>query len=182
MKISSEVQNNGFVQFIFDSADHNTRTVDGHGTFHMMEEVQCVTPASAVQTCSCIPPWNGARVCPTGGGDLPDKGVRCIPCTKIFRDGGSGPPLEPPLIPRPKTIPTANIVGKFGFNPIITHDCPNNHGLSRLVMEDVLSLKLRPMDAKIGTIYHWIWTAGPKSAEEPHMGWGGFMKIVAGEI
>ncbi|GBM24888.1 hypothetical protein AVEN_23427-1 [Araneus ventricosus] len=76
MKTSSEVQNNGFVQFIFDSADQNTRTVGGHGTFHMMEEVQCVTPASAVQTCSCIPPWNGARVCPTGGGDLPYKGTQ----------------------------------------------------------------------------------------------------------
>ncbi|GBN00071.1 hypothetical protein AVEN_69847-1 [Araneus ventricosus] len=102
--------------------------------------------------------------------------------TKIFRDGGTGPTLPPlatPLIPRPKTIPTANIVGKFGFVPIVTHDWPKNHGLNCLVMEDVLSLKLQPMDAKIGTIYHWIWTAGPKSAEEPHKGWSGFMKNVA---
>ncbi|GBL80795.1 hypothetical protein AVEN_26231-1 [Araneus ventricosus] len=35
------------------------------------------------------------------------------------------------------------------------------------------------MDAKIGTIYHWIWTAGPKPAEEPHTGWSGFTKNVA---
>ncbi|KAJ8897634.1 hypothetical protein PR048_002983 [Dryococelus australis] len=27
---------NGFVQFVFDNADHNIRTVDGHGTFHVM--------------------------------------------------------------------------------------------------------------------------------------------------
>ncbi|GBL90431.1 hypothetical protein AVEN_178858-1 [Araneus ventricosus] len=48
-------------------------------------------------------------------------------------------------------------------------------------MEGVLSLKFRPMDAKIGTIYHWIWTAGPKSAEEPHTGWSGFIKNAAGK-
>ncbi|GBN56283.1 hypothetical protein AVEN_87657-1 [Araneus ventricosus] len=72
MNTLSEVQDNGFIQFVFDNADHNTRTVDG--PFHVMGEVQCITPASAVQTCSCIPPWNGARVCQTGGGDLPDKG------------------------------------------------------------------------------------------------------------
>ncbi|GBM91898.1 hypothetical protein AVEN_112925-1 [Araneus ventricosus] len=116
---------------------HNTRTVDGHGTFHVMGGVQCVTPASAVQTSSCIQ--------------------------------------------RPKIIPTANIVGKFRFIPIVTHDWLKNHGLNRLVMENVLSLKLRPMDVKIGTIYHWIWMAGPTSAEEPHTGWSGFMEIAAGK-
>ncbi|KAJ8879540.1 hypothetical protein PR048_020148 [Dryococelus australis] len=53
--------------------------------------------------------------------------------------------------------------------------------VNRLVMEDVLSLKLRPMDAEIGTTYHWIWMAGPKPAEEPHTGWSGFMEIAAGK-
>ncbi|GBM87391.1 hypothetical protein AVEN_168639-1 [Araneus ventricosus] len=48
MNTLSEVQDNGFVQFAFDNADHNTRTVDGHGTFHVMGGVQCVTPVSAV--------------------------------------------------------------------------------------------------------------------------------------
>ncbi|GBM42127.1 hypothetical protein AVEN_99051-1 [Araneus ventricosus] len=105
---SSEVQNNGFAQFVFDNADYNTRTVDGYGTFHVMGVVQCVTPASSVQTSSCIP--------------------------------------------RQKIIPTANIGGKFGFIPIVIHDWLKNHGLNLLVMEDVLSLKLRPMDVKIGTI------------------------------
>ncbi|GBM66768.1 hypothetical protein AVEN_74314-1 [Araneus ventricosus] len=36
MNTLSEVQDNGFVQFVFDNADHNTRTVDGDGTFHVM--------------------------------------------------------------------------------------------------------------------------------------------------
>ncbi|GBO16498.1 hypothetical protein AVEN_173854-1 [Araneus ventricosus] len=110
MNASSEVQDNGFVQFVLDSADHNnhnTRTVDEYGTFDVMEGVQCVMPASTVQT-------------------------------SFF-------------IPRPKIIPLAYIVGKFGFIPIVTHDLPKNHGLNSLVIKDVLSLKLQPMDVETGT-------------------------------
>ncbi|KAJ8888474.1 hypothetical protein PR048_007964 [Dryococelus australis] len=135
---SSEVQDNGFVQFVFDNAYHNTRTVDGHGTFHVMGGVQCVTPSSVVQTSSPVP--------------------------------------------RPMILPTANVVGRFSFIPIVTYDRSKNHGLNPMVMEDVLSLKLRPMDAEIGTMYHWIWMAGTKSYEEHYMGWSGFMEIAAGKI
>ncbi|GBM56393.1 hypothetical protein AVEN_132865-1 [Araneus ventricosus] len=106
------------------------------------------------------------------------------PVQKFSPTWGAGPPfstLTPPLIPRQNIILTANIVGKFGFIPIVTHDWLKNHGLNRLIMESVLSLKFRPMGIKIGTIYHWILTAGPKSAEEPHTGWSGFMKNVAGK-
>ncbi|GBN22510.1 hypothetical protein AVEN_239308-1 [Araneus ventricosus] len=162
----------------------------GHGTFHVMGGVQCVTPVSSVQTYSCIPPWIGARFCPKGS-DLPYNGARpavrddeCneiglklsldyylsttfdYPVQKISPTWGLPPPFHtvtPPLIPRQKIILTANIVGKFGFILIVTHDWPKNHGLNRLVMEGILSLKFRPMDAKIGTIYHWIWTAGPNN-------------------
>ncbi|KAJ8887626.1 hypothetical protein PR048_013843 [Dryococelus australis] len=59
---SSEVQDNGFVQFVFDNADHNTRTVDGRGTFHMMGGVQCVTPSSTVKTSS---PVTRPKILPT---------------------------------------------------------------------------------------------------------------------
>ncbi|GBO40951.1 hypothetical protein AVEN_42593-1, partial [Araneus ventricosus] len=100
------------------------------------------------------------------------------------RRGGPGlqfPTLAPPLIPRQNLILTANIVRKFGFIPLVTHDWPKNHGLNRLVMEGVLSLKFRSMDAKIGTIYHWIWTVGPNSSAEPHTGCSDFMKNVAGK-
>ncbi|GBN00097.1 hypothetical protein AVEN_170234-1 [Araneus ventricosus] len=40
-----------------------------------------------------------------------------------------------------------------------------------------LLLKLRLMDAEIGTTYHRIWMAGPISAEEPHIVWSVFMEI-----
>lgn len=33
-----------FVQFIFDNADHNIKSLDGHGTFHSMGGIKCVTP------------------------------------------------------------------------------------------------------------------------------------------
>ncbi|GBN36355.1 hypothetical protein AVEN_191373-1 [Araneus ventricosus] len=83
MNTLSEVQDSGFVLFVFYNADPNTRNEDRHGIFHVMGEVQCVTPSSAVQTSSCIP--------------------------------------------RPKIIPTANVVEMFGFIPIVTHDCPKNY-------------------------------------------------------
>ncbi|GBM11001.1 hypothetical protein AVEN_1336-1 [Araneus ventricosus] len=50
MSTSSEVQDNGFSQFVFNNADHNTSTVDGHGTYHVMGGMQCVSASSAVQT------------------------------------------------------------------------------------------------------------------------------------
>ncbi|GBN12578.1 hypothetical protein AVEN_57687-1 [Araneus ventricosus] len=42
--------------------------------FMSWEECSMVTPTLAFQTCSCIPPWNGARLCPTRGPGLPDRG------------------------------------------------------------------------------------------------------------
>lgn len=38
----------GFVQFVFDNADFNNRTLDGKNTFHFMGGVECNTPASSV--------------------------------------------------------------------------------------------------------------------------------------
>lgn len=43
---------NPFVQFIYDNADHNTRTIDGNNTLHAMGTVMAVTPASAVSKLS----------------------------------------------------------------------------------------------------------------------------------
>uniref|UniRef100_A0A6P7H4G6 Uncharacterized protein LOC114345966 n=1 Tax=Diabrotica virgifera virgifera TaxID=50390 RepID=A0A6P7H4G6_DIAVI len=44
------INTNSFIQFIWDNADHNTRTIDGHGTFHTMGGILSVTPAKAVTT------------------------------------------------------------------------------------------------------------------------------------
>ncbi|GBM23746.1 hypothetical protein AVEN_271111-1 [Araneus ventricosus] len=138
MNTSNEVEDNEFVQFVFDNADHNIRIVDGHGTFHAVGGIQCVAPSSAIQ-------WSSR-------------------------------------IPQPKITPTANVVGNFEFIPSVTHDKPKNQELNRLVMEDVLSLKLRPMDTEIGMAYHWIGMAVTKSAEEPHTGWSGFREIAAEQV
>lgn len=37
-----------FFQFVFDNADINTRTIDGHGTFHSMGGLMCVTPSPPI--------------------------------------------------------------------------------------------------------------------------------------
>uniref|UniRef100_A0A1B6ETH7 Uncharacterized protein n=1 Tax=Cuerna arida TaxID=1464854 RepID=A0A1B6ETH7_9HEMI len=44
------IHSNGFIQHVFDNADVNVRTIDGHGTFHAMGGIQCVTPGSCVDT------------------------------------------------------------------------------------------------------------------------------------
>lgn len=44
-----------FVQFVFDNADFNSRTLDGLGTFHCMGGLQCVTPADDVQFAQSVP-------------------------------------------------------------------------------------------------------------------------------
>ena len=47
MMNESDQQNpDGFLQYVFDNADFNIRTIDGHGTFHSMGGSQCTTPAS----------------------------------------------------------------------------------------------------------------------------------------
>ena len=43
-----------FIQYVADNADHNTRTIDGHGTFHGMGIIACITPR--IERASVIPP------------------------------------------------------------------------------------------------------------------------------
>jgi hypothetical protein len=37
-----------FLQFVADNVDHNIATIDGHGTFHGMGTIACLTPASQI--------------------------------------------------------------------------------------------------------------------------------------
>ena len=43
---SDQQDPDGFLQHVFDNADFNIRTIDGHGTFHSMGGIQCSKPAS----------------------------------------------------------------------------------------------------------------------------------------
>lgn len=42
------IPEDSFLQFVFDNADVNTRTIDGHGTFHSMGGIMCITPPPPV--------------------------------------------------------------------------------------------------------------------------------------
>ena len=42
---SPDLDDNKFAQFIFDNADFNVHTLDGHNTFHSMGGIKCITPA-----------------------------------------------------------------------------------------------------------------------------------------
>lgn len=44
-----------YVQYIFDNADHNIRTLDGYGSFHVMGGIQTVTPHSTLQNRNPVP-------------------------------------------------------------------------------------------------------------------------------
>ncbi|KAJ8868825.1 hypothetical protein PR048_030366 [Dryococelus australis] len=39
----------GYVQFVFDNVVYNRHSIDGHGTFHVMGGIICVTPNSSLQ-------------------------------------------------------------------------------------------------------------------------------------
>lgn len=55
MQVPKEKNQEGFSQFIFDNADFNTQTIDGHNTFHVMGGMYAVSPAKAVPSDSSIP-------------------------------------------------------------------------------------------------------------------------------
>lgn len=44
-----------FSQFVFDNADFNVNTLNGHGTFHAMGGIHCVTPFDAINRDQAIP-------------------------------------------------------------------------------------------------------------------------------
>ncbi|KYN08456.1 hypothetical protein ALC62_00565 [Cyphomyrmex costatus] len=50
-----DVSETGFMQFVFDNADFNVRTLDGHGTFHAMGGIQCITPSDSIDPDTRLP-------------------------------------------------------------------------------------------------------------------------------
>lgn len=49
-----------FLQFIFDNADYDTRTIDGKNTFHYTGGVECISPASSTELTLNIKRLNSA--------------------------------------------------------------------------------------------------------------------------
>lgn len=48
MRPPLNIDDSAFSQFVFDNADFNTQTLDGHNTFHAMGGIHCVTPRNAI--------------------------------------------------------------------------------------------------------------------------------------
>ena len=44
-----------YIQFVYDNADYNVATIDGHNTFHSMGGIKCVTPADLIHVDTPIP-------------------------------------------------------------------------------------------------------------------------------
>ena len=51
----SNVSKTGFMQFVFDNVDFNIRTLDGHGTFHAMGGIQCISPSDSIDPDTRLP-------------------------------------------------------------------------------------------------------------------------------
>lgn len=51
----AEKLENCTIQFVYDNADHNVRTLDGSGTFHAMGGVMIITPYQTVTTNNYVP-------------------------------------------------------------------------------------------------------------------------------
>ena len=49
-KTNLTLSENSFVQHIADNADHDTCTLDGHGTFHGMAIIAAITPCTERST------------------------------------------------------------------------------------------------------------------------------------
>lgn len=49
-KTNLALNENSFVQHIADNADHDTCTLDGHGTFHGMAIIAAITPCAERST------------------------------------------------------------------------------------------------------------------------------------
>ena len=52
---SAIVESSSYIQFVYDNADYNISTLDGHNTFHSMGGIKCVTPANQVHINKNIP-------------------------------------------------------------------------------------------------------------------------------
>ncbi|GBN14973.1 hypothetical protein AVEN_66504-1 [Araneus ventricosus] len=48
MRSPLHIDDNAFSQFVFDKADFNTQSLDGHNTFHAMGGIHCITPRNAI--------------------------------------------------------------------------------------------------------------------------------------
>ncbi|KAJ8897358.1 hypothetical protein PR048_002704 [Dryococelus australis] len=48
------MDNDAYLQYVFDNADYNIKTSNGHGTLHAMGGIMCITPASASRATSHV--------------------------------------------------------------------------------------------------------------------------------
>ena len=100
------VNDEAYVQFVFDNADYNVKTLDGHGTFHAMGGINCITPAEAVSVNAPVPRTTTSLTI----ADLSSLGMLTV--TPYQRTTTSGTPFIlvediSGVLPEPKTIPKA---------------------------------------------------------------------------
>lgn len=115
------------VQFIFDNADANMNTIDGHNTFHAMGGIECRTP-------------------------MPKH-------------------LVDENIPRTEKVPNAEVLGKFGYVPLLHYNNLKT-GLREIQVANIVT------DSKniLPSITDLVWLYGKHKNIPEISGWNGFMQ------
>ena len=128
---------NGFVQFVFDNADFNVHTLDGHNTFHSMGGIACVTPAGISGPNTVVPRIRNIPSAATIGsfGKIPIKtyNVPAVPGLKsiTIKDVTIPSDKEPEL----QSISALNSLWLMGYH-IKASPCPSWSGFMQEALKD----------------------------------------------
>lgn len=104
------VDQGAFIQFIFDNADHNTRTLTGHDTLH-------VTPASKLQAIAPVPRPKRAAT----AAEIRDRGIMEIEPNYAAKNAGLKNLVMDDVLARPEEVPQLENVGCLDFLWLAEH-------------------------------------------------------------
>ncbi|KAE8740861.1 hypothetical protein FOCC_FOCC013607 [Frankliniella occidentalis] len=117
------VDRGAFIQFIFDNADHNTRTLTGHDTLHVAAGLMVVTPASKLQARAPVPrPKRAATTSEIG-----DRGVIDIEPYYAAKNAGLKHLVMDDVLARQGEVPQLENAGCLDFLWLAKHSLQESY-------------------------------------------------------
>ncbi|KAE8737639.1 hypothetical protein FOCC_FOCC016896, partial [Frankliniella occidentalis] len=117
------VDRGAFIQFIFDNADHNTRTLTGHDTLHVAAGLMVVTPASKLQARAPVPrPKRAATTSEIG-----DRGVMEIEPYYATKNAGLKHLVMDDVLARQGEVPQLENAGCLDFLWLAKHSLQESY-------------------------------------------------------
>ena len=78
------VDKGAYIQFVFDNADYNVSTLDGHRTFYAMGGIKCVTPADKVHVDAPVPRTGSCNAVAVGSHRLTEVRIYHQPMASLY--------------------------------------------------------------------------------------------------